>query len=230
MASAAVLQAKGLEKSFQGLRILYGLDLTILEGEFVAILGKSGAGKSTLLHILGTLDRPDAGQLLFRDRDLLRLRGRALNTFRNRQLGFVFQFHHLLPEFTALENVSMPGRIAGLSAAEAESRALKWLERAGLRDRAHHYPAQLSGGEQQRVAMVRALMNDPAIILADEPTGNLDPNTALHVLELFRLVRQERPRVAIVMVSHQPGVAGLADTVYYLEDGRLIKKGSGAGL
>lgn len=230
MASSVVLQGKGLEKSYQGLRILKGVDILVHEGEFVVILGKSGAGKSTLLHILGTLDKPDAGSLLFKDQDLTRLRGRALNAFRNRQLGFVFQFHHLLPEFTALENVSIPARIAGVSPTLAEELAFKWLERAGLKDRAQHYPAQLSGGEQQRVATVRAFVNDPSLILADEPTGNLDLNTALQVLELFQLVRRERPQVSFIVVSHQPEVARLADTVYLLQEGLLVKNGSGAGL
>jgi len=230
VASELVLQARGLVKSYQGLRILQGVDISVREGEFVVILGKSGAGKSTLLHILGTLDKPDDGRLFFKNQDLTRLRGSALNTFRNRQLGFVFQFHHLLPEFTALENVSMPARIAGMSPVRAEELALKWLERAGLKERAQHYPAQLSGGEQQRVAMVRALINNPSLILADEPTGNLDPNTALQVLELFQLVRRERPLVSFIVVSHQPEVARLADTVYQLREGRLVKNGSGAGL
>lgn len=230
MQGGVVLQAVGLEKSYRGLRILSGLEITMHEGEFMAVLGKSGAGKSTLLHVLGTLERPDRGRVMFKDIDLLRLRGRALNEFRNRHLGFVFQFHHLLPEFTALENVSMPARIAGLSAAEAEARALAWLERAGLAERASHYPAELSGGEQQRVALARALVNNPSLILADEPTGNLDPNTARQVLDLFALVRRERPQTAFVVVSHQPEVAHLADSVYYLEGGKLRKNGSGAGL
>lgn len=230
MTSLPLLKATGLCKKFGDQAILQDLHLNVDVGEFVVIRGKSGAGKSTLLHILGTLDKPNAGQVLVRGQDIGRLKGRRLNTFRNRNLGFIFQFHHLLPEFTAVENVAMPARIAGLGRSEAEKRAAQWLELAGLGHRLHHYPAELSGGEQQRVAAVRALVNEPDLILADEPTGNLDPATAKQLLDLFRAVRTQRPETTFIVVTHHADVADLATILYELKDGRLVKNGSGAGL
>ncbi|SHK96406.1 ABC transporter ATP-binding protein [Rhodothermus profundi] len=203
------------------LQVLQGLHLTVEAGEVVAIVGESGTGKSTLLHLLGALDRPDRGEVRYDGRNIFTLDDEALADFRNRTIGFVFQFHHLLPEFTALENVAMPALIQGQTLREARPRALALLKLLGLADRAEHRPSMLSGGEQQRVAVARALMNRPAVVLADEPTGNLDVRTAetLHheILRLSREVGQ-----TFVIATHNLTLAAQADRVLRLEQGRLV--------
>src|SRR5690606_12571935 len=200
------------------LEVLRGVDLSTRAGEVVAIVGESGTGKSTLLHLLGALDRPDEGTVLYRGEDIFRKSDEALAKFRNREIGFIFQFHHLLPEFTALENVAMPALIAQQSLAAARPRAMELLEVLGLADRASHRPSELSGGEQQRVAVARALMNEPGLVLADEPTGNLDTRTAdrLHH-EIFRLSREFN--YTFVIVTHNLTLAEMVDRVLRLENG-----------
>jgi lipoprotein-releasing system ATP-binding protein len=200
--------------------VLQGLDLDVAAGEMVAVVGASGVGKSTLLHVLGTLDRPDGGSLVIAGEDVLSLPEPRRCAFRNRTLGFVFQFHHLLPEFSALENVAMPLLIARQPPAEARRRALSLLEEVGLASRADHRPGALSGGEQQRVAVARALFGHPAVVLADEPTGNLDPKTGDRVLDaLFDLQRQQR--FALLVATHSARLASRCDRVVRLADGRL---------
>jgi len=223
-----ILSARGLVKEYPtatgALRVLDGLDVDIHPGELVAVVGESGTGKSTLLHLLGALDRPTTGTVRYRGEDVFEKGDEALAAFRNRAIGFVFQFHHLLPEFTALENVSMPALIAGGTFETAEPRARELLEHLGLGARLDHRPSQLSGGEQQRVAVARALMNAPGLVLMDEPSGNLDVKTAetLHD-ELHRLSRDADQ--AFVVVTHNPTLAGLADRVLRLDGGRLIEEG-----
>lgn len=224
VSNAAILETRGLVKRYptaEGeLEVLSGIDLDIRTGEMVAVVGESGTGKSTLLHLLGALDRPTSGTVFFEGEDVFAKKDEALADFRGRSIGFVFQFHHLLPEFSALENVAMPAMILGQSLDEARPRALELLELLGLRDRAEHRPSELSGGEQQRVAVARALMNRPGLVLADEPTGNLDTRTAdiLHD-ELRRLASLNDQ--AFVIVTHNPTLAALADRILRLEGGRL---------
>ncbi len=219
-----ILEARGLVKRYPtadgALEVLSGLDLDVRAGEMVAVVGESGTGKSTLLHLLGALDRPTEGTVRFRGEDVFEKDDEALADFRNRAIGFVFQFHHLLPEFTAAENVAMPALIAGRSMTEALPRAQALLDLLGLAARAEHRPNQLSGGEQQRVAVARALMNEPGLVLADEPTGNLDTHTAevLHD-ELRRLARTQDQ--AFVVVTHNAALAALADRVLELREGVL---------
>ena len=227
-ARAVVLDARGLVKRYPtadgALEVLSGLDLEVRVGEMVAVVGESGTGKSTLLHLLGALDRPTEGTVLFRGEDVFAKGDEALAQFRNRALGFVFQFHHLLPEFSALENVEMPALIAGRDFSDARARAQGLLAGLGLADRTDHRPSQLSGGEQQRVAVARALMNRPGLVLMDEPTGNLDVATATRLHdELRRLSREED--AAFVVVTHNPALAALADRVLRLEGGRLREEG-----
>jgi lipoprotein-releasing system ATP-binding protein len=228
--AGVLLRAQGVHREFHlagaGLHILRGVDLTLHEGEVMVILGSSGAGKSTLLHILGGLDRPTAGSVVFLGEDLFQLSETALARFRNRNLGFVFQFHHLLREFTAEENVMMPGLIRKQPRAEARIRARELLAEVGLLDRAEHKPDELSGGEQQRVALARSLFSQPRLVLADEPTGNLDPPTArtLHDL-MYTLAR--RHRQAWIVVTHNEELAQLADTRTRLDDGVLVVQGRG---
>ncbi len=221
--SDGLLVAKGLRKSYtsgtETLQVLQGLDVTVDDHEAVAIVGESGVGKSTLLHVLGGLDKPDSGELNFRGRALYGGPAATLSDYRNRQVGFVFQFHHLLPEFTALENVEMPFRI-GRAAGGFESRCGDLLQRLGLADRLHHHPGELSGGEQQRVAIARALAMEPALILADEPTGNLDPGTGLEVFGLLRELQAERP-FALILVSHNERLARGCDRVMRMDAGQL---------
>lgn len=215
-----MLTAKGIYKSYGDLSILKGVDLSVQQGEIVAIVGASGAGKSTLLQILGTLDRPDRGEIYLHDQAVHRMSTSELNIFRNQEIGFVFQFHHLLPEFTALENICMPAFIAGKSKSETEARAISLLQRLNLEDRQDHPPAALSGGEQQRVAIARALINDPAIVLADEPSGNLDSANAQSLHELFFSLREEFNQTFII-VTHNEQLAAMADRKLLMKDGMI---------
>jgi lipoprotein-releasing system ATP-binding protein len=221
----SVLEVQGLAKTYVGgdgglITVLDGVDLQVRRGEMVAIIGASGAGKSTLLHLLGALDRPTAGRVLIDGRALDGLDDDAVSTLRNRTVGFVFQFHHLLREFTALENVMMPLRIAGTDESAARDRALALLDRVGLAGRVHHRPSELSGGEQQRTAVARALAADPAVLLADEPSGNLDHHNSERLHELFAGLSREL-EIAMVIVTHNRSLAARADRILQLEDGRL---------
>ena len=201
-------------------RVLTGVDLEIGAGERVAIVGESGVGKSTLLHILGTLDRPTSGEVCFDGEDLATKSDHELARFRNREVGFIFQFHHLLPDFTALENVMMPALIAGAGREAARRRATALLERVGLAERLDHRPGELSGGEQQRVAVARALIQEPRVVLADEPTGNLDPSTAAGVQDLLIELNHER-RITLVVVTHSHTLASAMDRTLRLAGGRI---------
>ena len=216
-----MIEAKGIRKSFASLEVLKGIDFSCAKGEIVAIMGASGAGKSTLLQILGTLSTPDSGSLSIDGTDVLSLRGGELSAFRGRKIGFVFQFHHLLPEFTALENVMMPALIAGQAEKAARKRAGELLDELGLAERAEHKPSQLSGGEQQRVAIARALINDPAVIFADEPTGNLDSATKKEIQQLFLDLRASHGQ-SIVIVTHDPELASACDRCLNMKDGLFV--------
>ena len=216
-----MIEAKGIRKSFASLEVLKGIDFSCAKGEIVAIMGASGAGKSTLLQILGTLSTPDSGSLSIDGTDVLSLRGGELSAFRGRKIGFVFQFHHLLPEFTALENVMMPALIAGQAEKTARKRAGEILDELGLAERAEHKPSQLSGGEQQRVAIARALINDPAVIFADEPTGNLDSVTKKEIQQLFLDLRASHGQ-SIVIVTHDPELASACDRCLNMKDGLFV--------
>jgi len=219
------LIASDLNKSYQvgteRLQVLRGLNLAVDKGEMVAVVGASGVGKSTLLHLLGGLDRMDSGKVCVGERDISSLSDAELVTFRNKNIGFVFQFHHLLPEFSALENAEMPLRIARLTPSEARSRAKGMLQRLGLGERLTHRPTMLSGGEQQRVAMARAMVTDPTVLLADEPTGDLDEQTADTLHALLREMHRER-RLSSVIATHNLRLAGLCDRVLRLESGHLV--------
>lgn len=215
-----MIRASGIIKSYGNLQVLKGVDVHIQKGEVISIVGASGAGKSTLLQILGTLDRPDAGSVSFEDQLITSMSSRRLAQFRNKHIGFIFQFHNLLPEFTALENVCIPAFIAKTDAKEAQERALELLHFLGLGNRAHHKPSELSGGEQQRVAVARALMNKPDVILADEPSGNLDSKNARELHQLFFTLR-EKYNQTFVIVTHNDELAALADRVLVMKDGRL---------
>jgi lipoprotein-releasing system ATP-binding protein len=225
-APVTVLEAYDLWKSYRGgdgalLSVLSGVDLAVAPGEMVAIVGASGAGKSTLLHVLGALDRPTRGHTVIAGQRITELTDDALAALRNRAVGFVFQFHHLLREFSALENVMMPLRIAGVAPAHARSRAEELLARVGLSGRMHHRPAELSGGEQQRTAVARALAVDPAVLLADEPSGNLDHANAERLHELFAELARDL-EVGMVVVTHNRSLAARAHRVLLLDDGRLV--------
>lgn len=209
---------KDIHKSYGALKVLKGISLSISSGEIVSIVGASGAGKSTLLHIMGTLDRPDSGILQIAGTDTESLSDRKLSAFRNKNIGFVFQFHHLLPEFTALENVCIPAFIAGVGKREAENRAKKLLVSLGLTDRMEHKPSALSGGEQQRIAVARALINQPAVVLADEPSGNLDSINAKELHKLFFRLREEFKQT-FVIVTHNEELAEMADRRLIIKDG-----------
>lgn len=209
---------KDIHKSYGDLKVLKGISLSISHGEIVSIVGASGAGKSTLLHIMGTLDRPDSGMLHIGRTDTEKLSDRKLSAFRNKSIGFVFQFHHLLPEFTALENVCIPAFIAGIGKREAEARAKKLLISLGLENRMEHKPSALSGGEQQRIAVARALINQPSVVLADEPSGNLDSVNAKELHKLFFRLREEFKQT-FVIVTHNEELAEMADRRLIIKDG-----------
>jgi ABC-type lipoprotein export system ATPase subunit len=221
---APLITARGLHKSYPvgkgALEVLRGIDLDVVRGEFLALRGASGAGKSTLLHLLGGLDLPNQGEIRFDGTDLRALSPRALAQWRNRRVGFIFQAYHLLPELSALENVALPARVARTAPAEAARRAAALLERVGLAKRLEHRPYELSGGEQQRVAVARALINEPDLILADEPTGNLDSHTGGEIIELLDSLRAER-QATFIMATHDAHIAARARRVLELADGQL---------
>lgn len=217
-----MIKLEGITKSFGSLQVLKGIDLEINKGEIVSIVGPSGAGKTTLLQIMGTLDEPDAGTVQIDGTVVSRMKEKELSAFRNKNIGFVFQFHQLLPEFTALENVMIPALIAGVSSKEANDRAMKILDFMGLVDRASHKPNELSGGEKQRVAVARALINDPAVILADEPSGSLDTYSKEDLHQLFFDLR-DRLGQTFVIVTHDEGLAKITDRTVHIVDG-MIKK------
>jgi lipoprotein-releasing system ATP-binding protein len=217
-----MLSASGIIKNYGDLPILKGVDLQIKAGELVAIVGASGAGKSTLLHILGTLDKPDAGEIYLDGEALHLLKASQLSAFRNRSIGFVFQFHHLLPEFTALENVCIPGFIANKPKKEVEKRAKELLGTLNLNTRLDHKPSALSGGEQQRVAVARALMNSPKLLLADEPSGNLDSANAADLHQLFLTLKRELNQTSII-VTHNTELSNMADRTLVMKDGLISK-------
>lgn len=216
-----MIQGKGIIKSYEDLQVLKGVDIDITKGEIVSIIGKSGAGKSTLLHIIGTLDHPDAGSIVINGVDTTRLNKKDLAKFRNDTIGFVFQFHHLLNEFTALENVTIPAHIQGTKASIADKKAKELLDYLGLEDRMGHKPQELSGGEQQRVAVARALINDPAVIFADEPTGNLDASSSDDLHNLFKKLQSEMGQTFLI-VTHNQELAKLSDRTLTMQDGRII--------
>jgi lipoprotein-releasing system ATP-binding protein len=215
-----MISAIGIRKSYGTLNVVRGIDLQIAEGEVVSIVGASGAGKSSLLHILGTLDSADAGSLMIDGVEVSKLKGSALAKFRNERIGFVFQSHHLLPEFTAHENVMMPALIGGNSKVTSARKADELLALLGLTDRSHHRPSELSGGEQQRVAVARALINEPAVIFADEPSGNLDSSSARMLHELFFDIRKQKG-ITFVIVTHNDELAAMADRKLVMSDGTL---------
>ncbi|MCH8485527.1 MAG: ABC transporter ATP-binding protein [Candidatus Cyclonatronum sp.] len=230
-----ILHARDLEKSYaekesaERLHVLRGINIAIAENEVVAIVGASGSGKSTLLHILGGLDRPGSGEVFFRGTNLNKLNAAELAAFRNKNMGFVFQFHHLLPEFSALENVLMPALIGGQFPNERELRAKELLDKFGLSKRYHHRPSELSGGEQQRVAVARALMNKPDLLLADEPTGNLDEaNTKSLLKQLFEL--RNELSLTIIMVTHDKSIAASCDRTFRIENGLIVSDTANLGL
>ena len=222
-----MIEIKGLTKSFGSLQVLKGIDLRIEKGEIVSIVGPSGAGKTTLLQILGTLDKPDSGSVVVDGIETSTLSTNKLSEFRNTHLGFVFQFHQLLPEFTAIENIMIPAYIAGMKPKETRIRAEELLEFMGLSDRATHKPNELSGGEKQRVAVARALMNNPAVILADEPSGSLDSKNKEELHKLFFELRDKFGQT-FVIVTHDETLATLTDRTIHLKDGRIVGEGSEA--
>lgn len=218
-----MVTTRGIEKAFGKLQVLKGIDLQVKEGEVVALVGASGAGKSTLLHIIGTLDKPDAGYVSIAGENVTQLSGTRLARFRNNHIGFVFQFHHLLPEFTALENVCMPGYISGMNDKQVKDRGQELLEMLGLSERVTHKPGQLSGGEQQRVAVARALINNPKVVLADEPSGNLDSANALSLHELFFELRDQLKQT-FVIATHNEQLSTMSDRRLRIKDGKIIEQ------
>jgi lipoprotein-releasing system ATP-binding protein len=217
-----MLKADHITKSYGQLSVLKGVDISINRGEIVSILGSSGAGKSSLLHILGTLDRADTGTISINGQSVEKLKGKELAAFRNKHIGFVFQFHHLLPEFSALENVCIPGWIAGRKRKEVEEQAAALLEKMGLGNRKEHKPQELSGGEQQRVAVARALINQPVIVFADEPTGNLDSKNAKELHDLFVSLRNDFQQTFLI-VTHNEELAAMSDHSLFMKDGLILE-------
>ena len=213
-----MIEVKGIHKSFGKLEVLKGINLSVKRGEVVAIVGASGAGKSTLLHIIGTIDKADSGTVIIDNTEVLKLKDKQLATFRNRKISFVFQFHHLLPEFDALENVCIPAFISGQSRKSAEKQALEILDFMGLSERTHHKPGELSGGEQQRVAIARALINSPAVVLMDEPSGNLDSKSSQTLHKLFFDLRDKFGQT-FVIVTHNKELAEMTDRILTIKDG-----------
>lgn len=216
-----MIKANDITKSFGPLQVLKGIDLTVGKGEIVSIVGKSGAGKTTLLHILGSLDKPDSGSVTLAGTDITQLKDRELSDFRNRHIGFVFQFHQLLPEFSALENVMMPALIAGIPNSKARCQGLELLDFLNLADRAKHRPNELSGGEKQRVAVARALINHPDVIFADEPSGSLDSANKQDLHQLFFSLRDQMNQT-FVIVTHDESLAALSDRTIRMADGRIL--------
>lgn len=216
------IKLENVYKTFKPVEVLKDINLEILDNEFVSIVGPSGAGKSTLLHLIGTLEKPDKGTVKYDDKDIYRLNDRDLSNFRNRNIGFVFQFHHLLPEFSALENVMLPSLIAGVSKTKASEKAERLLNELNLKHRLTHKPQELSGGEQQRVAIARALINDPKFLLADEPTGNLDSQNAEEVINLFKRLHNQA-NLTIILVTHQESFANISDRIIHIKDGCIVK-------
>lgn len=216
-----MLRAIGINKSYGNLQVLKNVSLSIEQGEIVSIAGSSGAGKSTLLHILGTLDTPDSGKIFLENTEISSLKGKRLASYRNHHIGFVFQFHHLLPEFTAVENICIPGWIAGVSRRQVQDRAMELLEMLNLKDRAQHKPSELSGGEQQRVAVARALINSPKIVMADEPTGNLDSHNARELHQLFIRLKTQFSQTFLI-VTHNEELAAMSDRVLHMKDGQIM--------
>jgi len=217
-----MITGEGIEKSYGNLRVLKGVDFEVKKGEIVAVVGPSGAGKSTLLHIVGTLDNPDSGHVVIEGINPAKLSSKALADFRNKNIGFIFQFHHLLPEFTAIENVCIPGYIAGKTKSAVQLLAKDLLTELGLGDRLNHKPSELSGGEQQRVAVARALINRPTVILADEPSGNLDTQNARELHKLFFELR-DRYNQTFIIVTHNDELAGMANRKLMMRDGKIIE-------
>ena len=215
-----MIEAKGIYKSFGNVDVIKGIDIQIDKGEIVTIVGASGAGKTTLLQIIGTLEKADKGDVIINGQNVNKMNQKALAAFRNKNIGFVFQFHHLLPEFTALENICIPAFIAGESKSDALNKAMHLLEYLNLKDRAYHKPSMLSGGEQQRVAVARALITNPAVILADEPSGNLDSQNAKELHELFFKLREQTGQT-FVIVTHNPNLAAMADRTLTIKDGKI---------
>lgn len=217
-----MIEARNIKKAYGTLEVLKGIDVSVSKGEIVSIVGASGAGKSTLLHIIGTLDRPDAGSLTIANNDLHQLNDTALAKFRNKHIGFVFQFHHLLPEFTALENVCIPAYLNGVSEKKAKKEGEELLRFLGLGERITHKPTELSGGEQQRVAVARALINQPDVVLADEPSGNLDSDNSTELHQLFFDLRAQFQQT-FVIVTHNPELADMSDRKLVMKDGLLVQ-------
>lgn len=220
-----MIKTTGITKSYGDLKVLKGIDIEVNDREVVSIVGASGAGKTTLLQIIGTLDKPDSGTIFYNGADISKLKGKSLASFRNSNIGFVFQFHQLLPEFTALENVCIPAYIAGKNNAEAEARAAELLGFLNLSDRLEHKPSELSGGEQQRVAVARALVNNPSVILADEPSGNLDSENKNELHKLFFKLRDTFGQT-IIIVTHDQQLASMSDRILQIKDGLIIKDSS----
>ncbi len=216
-----MILAKDIKKSYGTLQVLKGIDIEIKKAEIVSIVGASGAGKTTLLHIIGTLDKADSGSLIINNTELRGMKDKQLSAFRNNNIGFVFQFHHLLPEFTALENVCIPGFIGNRPTSKVTEKATKLLDMLGLNERLDHKPGELSGGEQQRVAVARSLINDPAVVLADEPSGNLDSETSKELHKLFFELRDELKQT-FVIVTHNNELANMADRKLTIKDGLIV--------